>query len=263
MINNACAMEIKKDDENNNDLRLSGSCSVDSFQSPPNSWSEAISSYYTTATTSMGSLLTTVTIKGSDDVAFTKLGYPITDKNAQVELERDLKNYSRYYTLKKQLFAVQANYTNEKVREEYNILDSFMVRRKGFIDRAAASLANRFDGLLLARHCLKYHDHDAVMSAPTKSTMSVFILAKKKDQREATLSFSEQLKELIEINKSDEKKREEARIAEELRLAQEKERLAQEKEAARVAKEKEDARIKEEARLAQEKEDEKKRATKK
>ena len=210
MINSACAMEIEKNDESNKSLQLS----VDSFQSPPNSWSESLSSYYTTATSSVGSFLTTVSIKGSDDSAFIKLGYPITDKNAQVELERDLKNYSRYYSLKKQLAAVGLNYTNNTVREEYDSLDKFMGRRKGFVERAAASLANRLDGSLLARHCLRYHwhkGHETVMSASTKSIMTVFVSANKKNKKEATAVFFDQLKELIEINKS-----EEARLLEEV-----------------------------------------------
>jgi hypothetical protein len=213
MVNSACAMET--DGGNNKDLQLSSSSS----DSQSNSLSEFLMSYaptkeslcnaYGAVTTSVGFFYdhavlpayTTVSIKSSDDIAFIKLGYPITDIEAQKELRKNLDNYINYYNFKQQLLEKKADYKNAGVSREYDSLHELIMRRKEFVDRAAYSLPFRLDGIALAQHCLMYHDHEPVMTAPIKNIISLFIINKTKAEREAALSFSVQLEQLIKINK--------------------------------------------------------------
>lgn len=155
----------------------------------------------------------TATIGAINDFAFIKLGYPITNLSAQEELGKDLDNYANYFKVKKQLFEKKTDYNNNIVRQQHDALHAFVMRRNGIIERAANSLSSRLDGIQLARHCLRYHGFEPVMTAPIKNIISLFIKKQMEAEEKAKLPFVTQLQALSALykeqsadNKEDDKK---------------------------------------------------------
>jgi hypothetical protein len=143
----------------------------------------------------------TVTIEANDNIAFIKLGYPITNLEAQKELRKNLENYTDYCKLKKQLLDKKRDYKNDTVRQQYDLLYQFMIRRQKFVERAANSLPFRLDGIKLARHCLKYHCFEPVMTVPTKNIISLFIKEQMEAEKKSELPFATPLQELLALYK--------------------------------------------------------------
>jgi hypothetical protein len=143
------------------------------------------------------SLYNTADIKLRNDRALIKLGYPITNLEAQTEMKKNLESYIVYYELEKKLSTAQANYNTNEISQQYNSKHELILRRKEIVERIAPTLKDRLDGLNVAKHLLTYHDHPAVMTAPTKNIISLFMIAQEEAEKDASSQFITQLNQLM------------------------------------------------------------------
>jgi hypothetical protein len=143
VVTSVMSSAMEKELEKSQELSKSQPLTKSSENSPPYVFSFSLP----TVTGAVSSLTATYNNYMYNTEAFKKLGWPITDKIAQEELEKTQETYKRVND------CLQKRITNPDCKNDYD----FINRRQAICQRVLDGLPDHPQGVDLALFCLKHH----------------------------------------------------------------------------------------------------------